>query len=70
MELPANTGPMPLKLSVAQQANCVKHNTAKRKSRKLHFHGFDLARTQRIQQCDFGPFARHLHARLNVEEGD
>jgi hypothetical protein len=61
---------MPLKLSVTQQAHRVKHNPAKRKSGKHHFHAFLLPRSQRIQQCDFGPFARHLHASLNLEEGD
>jgi hypothetical protein len=45
----------------------VKHNTAKRKLSKFHFHGFVLPRRWRIQQCDFSPFARRLHARLNAE---
>jgi hypothetical protein len=59
MELTANTGPMPLNFSVAKQANSMKHNSSKRKSSKHRFHGFDLARAWRVQQCDFGPYLQH-----------
>jgi hypothetical protein len=70
MKLPADSGPMPLNFSVTQHAHRVKHNPAKRKSSKHHFHTFHLARTLQFQQWDFSPFARRLHARLNAEYGD
>jgi hypothetical protein len=70
LEFAADTGPMPLKFSVAQQANCVKRNSAKRTLSKFHFHGVILARTPRIQQCDFSRYALHLRARPSVQAGD